>query len=584
MNGVALQVVLAQVPLLLGRPLAGIGEAGFDGAVQALAVLFGLTAAMACLALRRQWPRLPAALLVLLVGTTLHQTLVHLQPSVAATLGGQVGALPTLTLAPTGALAWWSVGEPFALLRAHGTSMLLYALLLAGVGSLETTLNALTLARQFEGRVEASRDLMAIGATNVVLGLVGGVPATLNRTRATSVRVAGGRGRRGLMAGSLALGMLAVIGHEALAWLPLPLMAGLMLTVAWSLLDRWSLQMLRRRLAGDANAQINSNLLLVAAVMLATLLAGLAAGVALGALLSLLLFIVRLNRSLVRARYSAAQRPSRRVRLPAIEAALAPLRARIHVVELEGALFFGSGERLLAEAKALPRGSVAMVLDGSRLSALDDTGVQFLHDLHRRLQAQGVQLHLAGLRPALAATLAELPLPIDPDLDRALEAAEGRLLQDLALDAQAAVPLARTPLLRDLASTELQAVQQHLQPLRLSAGQPLFEQGDEGTRLYLLLSGSVSVLSRPEADGRSRRYLSISPGMLLGETALLDGGGRSAGAVADTDAELVSLDAAALAALERQHPALTAKLYRRIAIHLSQRLRATAATWRDVAD
>ena len=117
-----------------------------------------------------------------------------------------------------------------------------------------------------------------------------------------------------------------------------------------------------------------------------------------------------------------------------------------------------------------------------------------------------------------------------------------------------------------------------------SAGERLFEEGDDGDRLYLLLAGSVSVLSRPGADGRSRRYLSISPGMLLGETALLDGGGRTAGAVADTEAELVALDGAALAALEREHPALAARLYRRIAVHLSQRLRAAAATWRDVAD
>ncbi|MFT3666457.1 SulP family inorganic anion transporter [Piscinibacter sp.] len=579
MNGVALQVVLAQAPLLLGRPLGG-----GVGAAQPLAALLGLAAAALMLGLAWRWPRLPAALLVLLAGTALHQAVVHALPAAAPLLGGQVGALPAPTLAPSGALALLAdAGTVLPLLHAHAAPLLLCALLLAGVGALETTMNALTLDRQCGTRHDPSRELVAMGATNLVLGLVGGVPATMNRTRATSVRVAGGQGWRALAAGSVVLGLLVVAGREALAWLSLPVMAGLMLAVAWSLVDRWSLQLLRRRGAGAADTGVTANLLLVTAVMLATLFFGLGAGVALGALLSLLIFVVRLNRSLIRARYTAAEQPSRRIRMPAVEAALRPLRQRVRVVELEGALFFGSGERLLAEADALPRGSVALLLDGSRLTTIDETGVQLLHDLHQRLAAQGVQLQVAGLRPALAALLAELPAQVSPDLDRALEAAEDRLLGGLALHG-GAVALEDTPLLQGLPADGIGAVRRRLHTLRLSAGERLFEEGDDGDRLYLLLSGSVSVLSRTGADGRSRRYLSISPGMLLGETALLDGGGRTAGAVADTEAELVALDGAALAALEREHPALAARLYRRIAVHLSQRLRAAATTWRDVAD
>lgn len=586
MNGVALQVVLAQGPLLLGQPLGGGGGSNGGGTVQPLAALLGLAAAALVLVMARRWPRLPAALLVLLAGTALHQAVVHALPAAAPLLGGLVGTLPAPTLAPTGALALLAgrAGGALPLVQAHAAPVLLCALLLAGVGALETTMNALTLDRQCGTRHDPSRELVAVGATNLVLGLVGGVPATMNRTRATSVRVAGGQGWRALAAGSAVLALLVVAGREALAWLSLPVMAGLMLAVAWSLLDLWSLQLLRRRLRGDAGTGLTTNLLLVAAVMLATLFAGLGAGVGLGALLSLLIFVVRLNRSLIRARYTAAEWPSRRIRMPAAEAALQPLRARVRVIELEGALFFGSGERLLAEADALPRDSAALVLDAARLTTIDETGAQLLHDLHRRLAAQGVRLQLAGLRPALAAALSELPVEVSPDLDRALEAAEDRLLDGVAVDARSAVALEDTPLLQGLPGADLDAVRRHLQPLRLAAGERLFEEGDPGDRLYLLLAGSVSVLSRPEPDGRNRRYLSISPGMLLGETALLDGRGRTAGAVADTEAELVTLDAAALAALEREHPALAARLYRRIAVHLSQRLRAAAAAWRDVAD
>ena len=46
---------------------------------------------------------------------------------------------------------------------------------------------------------------------------------------------------------------------------------------------------------------------------------------------------------------------------------------------------------------------------------------------------------------------------------------------------------------------------------------------------YILSAGSVSVLDRE----RGQRFVSFSPGMSFGETAVLDGGGRTADAVAD---------------------------------------------------
>ena len=60
---------------------------------------------------------------------------------------------------------------------------------------------------------------------------------------------------------------------------------------------------------------------------------------------------------------------------------------------------------------------------------------------------------------------------------------------------------------------------------------------------------------------------------MFGETAMLDGGGRSAGVVADSEATVYALTQDALHAIGREHPALAAQLYRNIAVHLSQRLR-----------
>ena len=64
---------------------------------------------------------------------------------------------------------------------------------------------------------------------------------------------------------------------------------------------------------------------------------------------------------------------------------------------------------------------------------------------------------------------------------------------------------------------------------------------------------------------------------MLGETAMLDGAGRSATAIADASTRVRVLTQATLDDLLRSDADLAARLYRAIAIHLSQRLRAATA-------
>ena len=119
-----------------------------------------------------------------------------------------------------------------------------------------------------------------------------------------------------------------------------------------------------------------------------------------------------------------------------------------------------------------------------------------------------------------------------------------------------------------------------LLPRHLEAGEVLFNEGEPGDRLYVLSRGSVSILSRPDRAGRTQRYLSISPGMMLGETAMLDGGGRSGNAVAEGETEVHALHHDTLQQLRAEDPLLYAQIHRNIALHLAQRLRAAAWAWR----
>ena len=93
---------------------------------------------------------------------------------------------------------------------------------------------------------------------------------------------------------------------------------------------------------------------------------------------------------------------------------------------------------------------------------------------------------------------------------------------------------------------------------RLQPGEALFRQGDPADGLFVLTQGSISIVGRNGAS--SQRFLSMSPGMMVGEAAMIDGQGRSADAVADMPCVVHHLDQATLTAIEREQPALALQL------------------------
>ncbi len=80
-----------------------------------------------------------------------------------------------------------------------------------------------------------------------------------------------------------------------------------------------------------------------------------------------------------------------------------------------------------------------------------------------------------------------------------------------------------------------------LDRLHVPAGTPLFFEGDVGDFAYLVVAGEIEIVVR--RDGRDVVLARRGPGEVIGEMALLDGGGRSASARVSVDSELVAISA-----------------------------------------
>jgi CRP-like cAMP-binding protein len=97
-------------------------------------------------------------------------------------------------------------------------------------------------------------------------------------------------------------------------------------------------------------------------------------------------------------------------------------------------------------------------------------------------------------------------------------------------------------------------------------------------------NAEITVLLRTAHEGvRRQRFVSLSPGTLFGEMAMLDGRGRSADAIADVPSELLLLSTDALATLSAERPEIGAALYRNMARYLAERLRVASIAWTSAA-
>jgi sulfate permease, SulP family len=587
MNGVAILIVLSQVPVLLGVPAPAWSREGWAAlaAWQWPPLAAALVTALLVGVLGWRFPRLPAPLLALVLASAAAVAAQAIWPRLSL---DAVGTLHAGWPRPDALVPWFEPGAA-ALFGRHAEAMATTALLLALIGGLESVLSLAAVDQLLDERTDPDRELLALGATNIATGLFGGLFMVYLRLRAVATISGGGRSYRAVLAGCALLALVFSLALPLVQRLPTAVVAGIVVMLAWTLVDRWTRRLLRQWWGGERSLDLVLSLLVVLVVCAVTLRWGFVFGVAAGALVAMLIFMRALNRSLLRLRYRASDIPSRRIYPPTLEAALREPRRRIEVLELEGAMFFGNAERLAAEVEQLSPDTAFAVLDLRRVSTIDATGAVALAQMDERLARRGATLWLAGVTPDNRHGRALREQGVQPaadrwwghaDADRAVEAAEARLLDASGLSVQGlSLEPEQCALFHRLDAAQSARLRATLQVRQLAAGERLFGQGDSGDALYLLASGSVSVLDR----ARAQRFVSFSPGMCFGETAVLDGGGRTADAMADVASTVYALPAAALHALQQADPAIAAQVYRNLAQHLSERLRAAATAWRRAA-
>ena len=591
MTGIALIILVTQVRPALGLPgyeplMRTLGELESMKPASVVVVAGSLLATLWAPRITR---RVPALLRGLLAGILLHYLAAAIFPG---STGPLVGPLPASALWPD------EIGPMLALLGrddalAWMAFVLPTAMLLAAVGALDGLLAAVVVDNIARGKHDSRRVLLGQGAANIILSGFGALPAVCNAHAPVASFLAGGRTARATLFHALFTVAAIFLLGPLVAAVPVAALAGLMIYIALTLVDRWTRDVLGRlRYDDEHRLEVVVNVAIVVAVAFAQLLFNVMVAFAIGVAAAVILLLVKLSGSPVRRRFDGSVRSSLKVRGQAAREALAPIASHIQILELQGDLFFGTADRLQVEVESLPADTQYAILDFRRVNEIDASGARVLEVIGHHAARRGVRILISHLREdeprgKYLRTLG-LGSVVGPghwftDLDRALEWAEDRLLERLNFrDEAAELSPTRMALFAGLDAEDVAKVVPLLERQELGNGDVVFLEGDEGDRLYFIAHGAVSIKIKLQGV-RARRLATFCAGVLFGEMALLEGHRRSADAFAKGErVVLYSLRAAALAHLVDEHPRLGLRIFQNLSRDLAARLRITTGALREL--
>ena len=461
------------------------------------------------------------------------------------------------------------------------------ALALAIIASIDALLCAKLVAAPGEPRRDGDRLLMRLGVGNLAAASIGGITSGINIGPSIVNRAFGARTPLSVVVNAVALLVAGTLLFSLLGQIPRVALSAVIMVIAVQHFDVWSLRLVRAFRRGPHAYRFNValDLAVVVAVAVLSIAINIVPAVFIGVAIAVALFVFRMSRSIIRRSYRCGTIHSRTSRTAPDRAFLEGSGDAILVMELQGALFFGTGEKMLSEIEtALRRETLCVILDLRRLTEVDSTGANVLLELKENLAQRNIELLLAAAAKTIAMERLESfgvlssigDANIVPDVDRGIQRAEDDLLRTQPQLHDTEMPLAQVGVLAGFSATDLKVIEPYLKRASYPAGAVVFRENEVGNEVLMVIRGTASAyLQTPNTN---IRLATFAPGTIFGELAILDEGVRSATVIADKELACRALTTSDFAALSATSPSVAIRLLAAIARELSGRLRTANRT------
>ena len=387
MNGIALTVLLSQLPKLFGFSVDAegvIAEARAfvrgvaDGETNTVALVIGVACLLVILGFKRWRPQIPGVL-VAVVGATVAVGVFGLAERYDLSVVGPLPkGLPSFEIPSVSA-------DNFKALVAGAIGIAL-------VSFADTSVLSRTFAIRGGYRVDPNQELVALGAANVAAGFFQGFSVSSSSSRTPVAEAAGAKTQATGLVGALAIALMLLLFPNLLRDLPDSALAAVVISAAIGLIEAAGVRKLYRVHRMEFALSI--------ACFLGVALLGVIEGIFIAVALSLLNFIRRAWRPHhavlgraddVKGYHDVTRYPDAR-RVPGLV-----------LFRWDAPLFFANAEEFADEVRQAIASSPTtpvrwVVVAAEPITDLDTTAADVLKELDGELAAQGIDLRFAEMK------------------------------------------------------------------------------------------------------------------------------------------------------------------------------------------
>ncbi len=389
MSGIGVIIILQQIYPLIGQSkggsmidlLVGLPEAVSHISLTALLLGIGTVAIIYLFPLITK--KVPSTLVALIVMTVV---------SLFLNMTGVpiIGEIPSGLPMPFFANSSVSLGE--ISWGAVITAALIPGLTLAGLGSIDTLLTSVVADNITKTKHNSNRELIGQGIGNAIAGLFCGLPGA-GATMRTVVNVKSG-GRTQLSGVVHALFLLAIMLGlgSVVKYVPLSVLAGILITVGWGIIDFRGFKDLVKIPRADAVVLI--------VVFLVTVFVDLLTAVGIGMVIACVLFMKRAS-DLVEGGYSSQELTNFDKESPWDDEHGMPdtVAHKIYVQRLNGPIFFGTINKFKEVMTDVPNDAKIVIIRMRLVSFMDQSGLYAMEEAIKDIQSRGTQVLMTIIQP-----------------------------------------------------------------------------------------------------------------------------------------------------------------------------------------
>ena len=265
-------------------------------------------------------------------------------------------------------------------------------LTLAGLGSIDTLLTSVVADNITKTQHNSNRELIGQGIGNLISGLFCGISGA-GATMRTVVNVkSGGRTQiSGMVHSLLLLAILLGLG-SLVRYVPLSVLAGILITVGWGIIDFKGFKDLLKIPRADAVVLI--------IVFLLTVFVDLLTAVGIGMVIACVLFMKRAS-DLVEGSYSSSEMTDFDKESPWHDEGGMPDTAKhkIYIQRLNGPIFFGTITKFQHVMNDVPEDAKIVIIRMRLVSFMDQSGLYAMETAIKELQERGVLVLMTIIQP-----------------------------------------------------------------------------------------------------------------------------------------------------------------------------------------